>query len=264
MSEKCAVVTRDFPAVRILRRSARIEARSFGSVGLVSPEARITARNLEGPVRIFGSSFEPLAPEILTGPVATPDITSALIEWITSVPAYHQVRSREVGAASWSESSWTLAPSTSAAVTISPLAAEHTEHEYQVRSCLVGDGSAATDWTPAAPDTFYTLCYIFSYDSFLTGKNFFGTAYIYWETATPTTTQSRWKIYGNTIWNNGTNNFNYTTAHTSTFIGMDMTPGRKYEVQVYGENQCGWSPGWSGTIVLLVDPTGTPQIDSLP
>ena len=264
MSERCAVVTREISAVRVLRRSARITARDFGQVGLVSPAARITARNLEGPVRIFGTSFEPAVPTITSGPSVTPDITSALVEWETAVPSYHQVGFREVGAASWTLSAWTASPSTSAAVTISPLAGEHTEHEYQVRSCLVGDGSAATAWTPATPDTFYTLCDSFSYGGFLVGKNFFGTAHIYWETATPTTTQSRWKIYGNTFWNNGTNNFNYTTAHTSTFISMDLTPGRKYEVQVYGENQCGWTPGWSGTIVLLIDPTGTPQLDSLP
>jgi len=86
-------------------------------------------------------------PVLLTGPTATPDQMSCLIEWTTDIEAYHRVRYRKQGVDEWTITDWSSPASTSASITLSPLLM-YQRYYYDIQSCSVGDGSMAFDWYP--------------------------------------------------------------------------------------------------------------------
>lgn len=93
------------------------------------------------------------APELSTGPTATPDVYTCLIEWTTDIPAYHRARYRETGTEDWTITDWDMTLDTSASITLTGLS-DDTEHDYQVQSFI--DNSAAFAWSPEPADTFTT------------------------------------------------------------------------------------------------------------
>ena len=76
------------------------------------------------------------------------------ILWTTNTAAYHRARYKGQGNGGYITTSWSGSPSTDANVYVAGIACTYEIHEYQVQSCLVGDGSQATDWTPETPNTF--------------------------------------------------------------------------------------------------------------
>jgi len=145
--------------VSMKRRSLVISERTLTSPLLLPrKELILDSRDWDEEVRVHGTSFLALAPTLMTGPSAVPGVTTAMIYWTTDIPAYHRARVKISGGA-WSYSAWSITPSTNAAVPLSGLVPENMRHYVDVQSCVVGDGSAAFDWTPA-DDSFYfnTLC----------------------------------------------------------------------------------------------------------
>ena len=148
---------------RALTEGVGLSSRAFAErLRIVRRELSLDSRILTASsplVRLYGHEFASLRPVLVSGPVATPGVTTANIAWETDIPAYHRVRFKKSGAPSWTETAWTLIPSTIASVDLSGLEGENTAHIYDIQSCAVGDGSAAFDYYPGDNSaTFSTLC----------------------------------------------------------------------------------------------------------
>jgi hypothetical protein len=180
-------------------------------------------------------------PVLLTGPTATPAVTSCLVQWTTDVAAYHRVRYHK-GADAWTYSAWSLTATTNAAVTITPLTPEHELYYYQIQSCLVGDGSQAFDWAPGSIPTFYTTCAnVITYSAFEMILDEEGTAYWHWHTNIATVGKARHRIYLST-WNAwSAYSVPYLTEITrSSLPPFIPDPIRVYQVQIQSKNKCGY------------------------
>lgn len=245
--------------VHLVERSVRIPERELsGPVHLMQREAKIPERKLAGPAHIIGHEFV-RPPVLMTGPTATPAETTCLIEWTVDIPAYHRTRHRETGTEDWTVSAWSGSAGTSASVTIESLTAG-TEHDYQVQSCIYGDGTFAFDYAPDPADTFTTESagdIVFS--DFSLGKQpIMQTVIINWITDLATKDRSKWRIRGSSdVWNYTTLSISFVTNHTDN-TSMPCTPGAQYEVMVYGITEGDYEE-WDVLKYVKISEAGEPE-----
>lgn len=192
-------------------------------------------------------SETPQCPTYLNDLTITPGNTTALIEWDTSVEAFHRVGYREqgyIGDPTWS--AFTDPASTHAAVTINGLEAEGKTYEIKGQSCLTADPDCTCDYNPDTGwETFQTTCIATIVLSNHTINSMFGVARFLFTSNIKVVSRHKWRNFPAGGWNpTSSYETSYVTSHNvlSSPI-LHLETGKLYEVYMEAKNRCGDETG---------------------
>lgn len=192
--------------------------------------------------------------EIIEGPTA-PIVgqSSAYIAWTTSTAAYHRVRHRGEGQGDddWIVTDFSAEASTDAYVHVTSIPCAYEIREYQAQSCLIGDGTQATDWTPETPDTFDLVrVNDIILSNFNVTKMPFppDSAQVLCEAddgekATNCKIKTRWKKSGGS-WTTHPNFSTPSTTPTQIFYNLTLKPSTAYIYEIKKADLCNNESAW--------------------
>lgn len=204
-----------------------------GSPGLTSGASAGSSR----PEDLAGELYIPI---LLSGPTATPGITTATLAWTLSSagPAgYHRARHRLSGEADWITESWSLATSWEAEVSLADLEDGET-HDYQIESAAGPGGLWTMGWLPATPLTFETesaFTLVISNVHWTIGKTTLGVLY---DTNAATKCRISYKKATDFLWQQLNIETTYHTGgHSHTLSGL--TTATEYWIRIFAYDSAG-------------------------
>jgi len=230
-----------------------MQIKSGSSRAIIDPEEALSSRGgslareagsstpaSSGSSRSKGLAGELYVPILLSGPTATPGITTATLAWTLSSagPAgYHRARHRLSGEADWITESWSLATSWEAEVSLTDLEDGET-HDYQIESAAGPGGLWTMGWLPATPLTFETesaFTLVISNVHWTIGKTTLGVLY---NTNAATKCRIGYKKATDFFWQRLSVETSYHAGgHSHTLSGL--TTATEYWIRIYAYDAAG-------------------------